>query len=63
MVGMGVTRFPVWMVVVTPFTITIVWLLLKRVLPQLIRDATEGAGFNIAYLVFFICATTTLWNA
>ena len=37
-------------------------LLLKRVLPQFIRDATEGAGFNIAYFVFFLCTSITLWN-
>jgi len=63
MVGMGDTRFPTWMAVVNPVTLTIVWLLLKRILPQFVRDATEGAGFNIAYFVFFFCTTITLWNA
>lgn len=62
MVGMGVTLFPAWMAAVNPVTITIVWMLLKRVLPQFIRDATEGAGFNIAYFVFFLCTTITLWT-
>ena len=62
MVGMGATHFPTWMAATTPLTLTIAWLLLKRVLPQFIRDATEGAGFNIAYLVFFLCTTITLWN-
>jgi hypothetical protein len=62
MVGMGGTHFPTWMAATTPLTLTIAWLLLKRVLPQFIRDATEGAGFNIAYLVFFLCTTITLWN-
>ncbi len=63
MVGMGSTRFPTWMAAINPVTMTIVWLLLKRVLPQVIRDATEGAGFNIAYFVFFLSTTITLWNA
>ena len=45
-----------------PVTVTIAWLLLKRVLPQFVRDGTEGAGFNIAYFVFFFCTTVTLWN-
>jgi hypothetical protein len=63
MVGMGTTRFPTWMAAVNPLTITIVWLLIKRVLPQFIRDATEGAGFNIAFFVFFVCSTITLWSA
>ena len=62
MVGMGSTLFPTWMAAINPVTMTIVWLLLKRVLPQVIRDATEGAGFNIAYFVFFFCTTITLWN-
>lgn len=63
MVGMGATHFPIWMAAVNPVTMTIVWMLLKRVLPQFIRDATEGAGFNIAYFIFFVCTTITLWNA
>lgn len=62
MVGMGGTLFPTWMAAINPVTMTIAWLLLKRVLPQVIRDATEGAGFNIAYFVFFFCTTITLWN-
>ncbi len=61
-VAMGGTAFPVWMAAVNPVTVTIIWMLGKRILPQFIRDWTEGAGFNIAYLVFFICTTSTLWN-
>ncbi|MBI5352058.1 MAG: hypothetical protein HZB50_05425 [Chloroflexi bacterium] len=62
MVGTGKTHFPIWMAAINPVTMTITWLLLKRLLPQFIRDAAEGAGFNIAYLVFFLCTTITLWN-
>lgn len=62
MVGTGATRFPTWMAAINPVTLTIAWLLIKRVLPQFIRDAAEGAGFNIAYFVFFVCTTITLWN-
>jgi hypothetical protein len=58
----GQTAFPRWMAGVNPVTMTLVWLLLKRVLPQFVRDWTEGAGFNIAYLAFFACTTVTLWN-
>jgi hypothetical protein len=58
----GKTFFPVWMAAVNPVTMTIAWLLLKRLLPQFLRDWTEGAGFNIAYLAFFACTTITLWN-
>ena len=61
-VASGKTAFPVWMATINPVTMTIAWLLIKRVLPQFVRDWTEGAGFNIAYLVFFACTTTTLWN-
>ncbi len=62
MVGTGNTLFPIWMAAVNPVTLTIAWMLLKKILPQFIRDATEGAGFNIAYFAFFLCTTTTLWS-
>ena len=58
----GKTAFPVWMAAINPVTTTIAWLLVKRILPQFVRDWTEGAGFNIAYLIFFACTTITLWN-
>jgi hypothetical protein len=62
LVASAKTAFPIWMVVVNPVTMTIAWLILKRILPQSVRDWTEGAGFNIAYLAFFACTTITLWN-
>jgi len=62
LVASGKTAFPVWMAAVNPVTMTIAWLILKRILPQLVRDAAEGAGFNIAYMAFFACSTLTLWN-
>ena len=62
LVASGNTLFPLWMAGVTPLTMTIAWLLIKRVLPQSINDWTEGAGFNIAYMAFFACTTISLWN-
>ncbi|HSM70619.1 MAG TPA: DUF6796 family protein [Anaerolineales bacterium] len=62
LVASGNTAFPVWMAGVTPLTMTIAWMLIKRILPELIRDWTEGAGFNIAYMAFFTCTTISLWN-
>ena len=62
LVASGKTSFPVWMAAINPVTMTIAWMLFKRVLPQSFRDWTEGAGFNIAYLLFFACTTATLWN-
>lgn len=62
LVWSGKTHFPVWMAAINPITMTIAWMLVKRVLPQFIRDWTEGAGFNIAYLAFFACTTITLWK-
>lgn len=62
LVAPGKTAFPVWMAAVNPVTMTIAWLTIKRFLPQFIRDWTEGAGFNIAYLAFFACTTIILWN-
>lgn len=61
LVASGRTAFPVWMAAVNPVTMTVAWMLVKRILPQFVRDWTEGAGFNIAYFVFFTCATITLW--
>ena len=62
LIASGKTAFPSWMAVVNPVTLTIAWLLIKRALPQFVRDWTEGAGFNIAYLMFFAFTTVTLWN-
>jgi hypothetical protein len=62
-VASGKTAFPTWMAAINPVTMTIAWLAIKRALPQFVRDWTEGAGFNIAFLVFFACTTITLWNA
>ena len=62
LVASGQTAFPVWMAAVNPVTMTLIWLAIKRVLPQFVRDWTEGAGFNIAFLAFFACTTLTLWN-
>ena len=62
LVASGNTLFPTWMTFVNPVIVTIAWLLLKRILPQFMRDATEGAGFNIAFFVFFLCSTISLWN-
>ena len=50
------------MAAINPVTMTVAWMLLKRLLPQIIRDWTEGAGFNIAYLIFFTFTTITLWK-
>ncbi|MFN8460918.1 MAG: DUF6796 family protein [Anaerolineales bacterium] len=62
LVASGQTSFPAWMTWINPFTLTIAWLIVKRILPQFLRDATEGAGFNIAFMVFFACTTLTLWS-
>jgi len=62
LVWSGKTLFPVWMAAINPVTLTIAWMLVKRILPQFVRDWTEGAGFNIAYLAFFACTTVTLWK-
>lgn len=62
LVASGRTAFPIWMAAINPVTMTIAWLIIKRILPQFVRDWTEGAGFNIAYLAFFACTTITLWN-
>ena len=62
LVASGKTLFPICMAAVNPVILTILWLLLKRILPQFVRDYTEGTGFNIAFLSFFARTTVTLWN-
>lgn len=62
LVASGETTFPAWMAAINPVTMTIAWMLVKHFLPQSVRDWTEGAGFNIAYLLFFAFTTLTLWN-
>jgi len=62
LVASGKTSFPVWMAGINPVTMTIAWLVIKRILPQFVRDRTEGAGFNVAFMIFFIFTTITLWN-
>jgi hypothetical protein len=53
----GGTRFPLWLAAINPITALIGWMLLKKILPAWITDHTEGAGFNIAFIVFFTCTT------
>ena len=53
----GKTAFPIWMAAINPLTMTIAWLLIKKLLPRFITDNTEGAGFNIAFMAFFACTT------
>ena len=62
LVASGKTAFPVWIAAINPVTMTLLWLIIKRILPQFVRDWTEGAGFNLAYLAFFACTTISLWN-
>ena len=62
LVATNETHFPRWMAAVNPVTLTIAWLIVKRILPKFIADSLEGAGFNIAYFVFFLCTTLILWN-
>jgi len=62
LVASGQTAFPVWVAALNPAILIMVWLVGKRLLPQFVRNWTEGAGFNIAFMAFFLCTTLTLWN-
>lgn len=57
----GRTLFPIWMAAFNPVTLTLLWLASKRILPKRVTDWTEGAGFNMAYLLFFALTTVLLW--
>jgi hypothetical protein len=56
----GSTRFPTWMAVINPVTMTLAWLLLKRGLPKRVGDFLQGAGFNIAYFAWIAAMTATI---
>lgn len=58
----GKTLFPTWLAFINPLTMIIAWLIIKKILPSFVRDWTEGAGFNIAFMAFFACTTISLWN-
>lgn len=59
-VALGGTLFPQWMAAVNPITALIAWFILRRLIPPL-AVWFEGAGFNIALLVFFAFVTATIW--
>jgi hypothetical protein len=56
----GRTRQPTWMAGVNPVTMTIAWLLLKTILPRPVGVLLRGAGFNIAYFVWFGAMAATV---
>lgn len=60
-IGFGATLFPRWMALVNPVTLTMLWFGIKRILPKHVHNVTQGAGFNIASIAFFILTTITLW--
>lgn len=59
-VARGMSLLPRWMAAVNPLTLTIAWILVRRLLPRLTAPL-EGAAFNLAYLAFFACLTVLLW--
>jgi len=60
-VAAGRSAFPAWLAAANPVIALIAWLVIKRIIPKKLTDAAEGAGFNIAYLIFFVLVTVTLW--
>ncbi len=60
-VASGQTHFPIWMTVVNPVTVTLLYLASKSFMPKRLAALTEGVGFNVAYLIFFTLTTVTLW--
>jgi hypothetical protein len=56
----GRTRFPAWLAAINPVTMTIAWLLAKKVLPTSVGELLQGAGFNIAFFVWFAAMTATV---
>jgi hypothetical protein len=59
-VASGRTFFPTWMAAINPVTLTLVYFVLRRIVPKRVADAVEGSGFNLAYLAFYTLTTATL---
>lgn len=55
------TLLPPWMAAVNPVTTSLVFLLLKRLLPRQLTRYVEGAGFNIGFFLFFVLLAINLW--
>lgn len=62
LVWAGDTALPTWMVVANPIVLLGLFLAVRRVLPGRLAAPLRGAGFNVAYLVFFALLTTMTWN-
>lgn len=60
-VATGTTSLPRWMAAINPVTLTAAWLGPKRFLPDVVVRYTEGAGFNIAYLIWFAAIAAQVW--
>jgi hypothetical protein len=60
------TALPVWMVLLTPIVIVVIYMLsgqvLATVLPGLYSVRLYGSIYNIATLLFFLASTFWLWN-
>ena len=56
----GRTRLPIWQAGVNPVTMTIAWMLLKTILPKRVGAFLQGAGFSIAYFVWFAAMAGTV---
>jgi hypothetical protein len=62
-VAAGQTLFPTWLALVNPVTAFAAWMIIRKLLPNSVTARVDGAGFNIAYLIFFTLTTITLWQA
>lgn len=58
----GTTALPVWMAVLNPLLMTLVYMFLARkVVPFQAIKYVQGAGFNIVYIVFFALLLAFVW--
>ncbi|NLF65710.1 MAG: hypothetical protein GX579_14035 [Chloroflexi bacterium] len=59
-VALSGTSLPRWMAAVNPVTMTVLWLVIRKLLPRSIANYFEGAGFNIGFLLFFLLLAITV---
>jgi hypothetical protein len=58
----GTTALPLWMALMNPVLMTVVYMLLaRRVVPLRIVKYVQGAGFNLVYILFFALLLSFVW--
>jgi hypothetical protein len=59
-VALSDTSLPRWMSAVNPVTMSLAWIMFRKLLPERLARYAEGAAFNVGFLLFFLLVTVNL---